>query len=81
MTWNTPDHTPPTLALASLQRTLGLLLTAGAWKAQEGPASSRTFLSCSVTQACLTLCDPMDCSTPSFPVLRYLPEFAQTRVC
>ena len=24
---------------------------------------------CSVTQLCLTLCDPMDCSTPGFPVL------------
>ena len=23
---------------------------------------------CSVTQSCLTLCDPMDCSTPGFPV-------------
>ena len=28
----------------------------------------------------LTLCDPMDCSTPGFPVLHYLPEFAQTHV-
>ena len=26
------------------------------------------------------LCDPMDCSTPGFPVLLYLPEFAQTHV-
>ena len=26
------------------------------------------------------LCDPMDCSTPGFPVLHYLPEFAQTYV-
>ena len=26
------------------------------------------------------LCDPMDCSTPGFPVLHCLPEFAQTRV-
>ena len=26
------------------------------------------------------LCDPMDCSTPGFPVLRYLPEFAQAHV-
>ena len=26
------------------------------------------------------LCDPMDCSTPGFPVLHHLPEFAQTRV-
>ena len=24
------------------------------------------------------LCDPMDCSTPGFPILHYLPEFAQT---
>ena len=35
---------------------------------------------CWVTQLCLTLCDPMDCSTPDFPVLHNLPEFAQTRV-
>ena len=35
----------------------------------------------SVTQLCLTLCDPMDCSTPDFPVHHQLPEFTQTRVC
>ena len=35
---------------------------------------------CSVTHLCPTLCDLMDCSTPHFPVLHYLPEFAQTRV-
>ena len=33
---------------------------------------------CSVTKLCLTLCDPMNCSTPGFPVLYYLLEFAQT---
>ena len=27
---------------------------------------------CSVTQSYLTLCDPMDCSMPGFPVLHYL---------
>ena len=27
-----------------------------------------------------TLCNPMDCSTPSFPVLHYLQELAQTLV-
>ena len=32
----------------------------------------------SVTQSCLTLCDPMDCSTPGFPVHHQLREFAQT---
>ena len=35
---------------------------------------------CSVTKSCPTLCDSMDCSTPGFPVLHYLPEFAQTHV-
>ena len=35
---------------------------------------------CSVTQSCLTLCDPMDCSTPGFPVYHQLPEFTQTHV-
>ena len=40
------------------------------------------FLSCccSFAQSCPTLCDPMDCSTPGFPVLNSLPEFAQTHV-
>ena len=35
---------------------------------------------CSVTQLCPTLCDTMDYSTPGFPVLHYLPAFAQTHV-
>ena len=35
---------------------------------------------CSVAKSCPTLCDPMDCTTPGFPVLLYLPEFAQTHV-
>ena len=34
----------------------------------------------SLTQLCLTLCDPMDCSSPGFPVFHHLPEFAQTHV-
>ena len=33
---------------------------------------------CSVTQSCPTLCDPMDCSMPGFPVLHHLPEFAHS---
>ena len=35
---------------------------------------------CSVAQSCLTVCDPMDCSTPGFPVHHQLPEFTQTHV-
>ena len=34
---------------------------------------------CLVTQLCPTL-KPMDCSIPGFPVLHYLPDFAQTHV-
>ena len=32
------------------------------------------LLLCSVTKSYLTLCDPMNCSTPGFPVLHYLPK-------
>ena len=35
---------------------------------------------CSVTQLCPTLCNPMDCSIPSFPVLHHLLELPQTHV-
>ena len=34
----------------------------------------------SVSQLCLTLCDPMDCSAPGFPVHHQLLEPAQTHV-
>ena len=34
----------------------------------------------SVAQSCLTLCDPMDCSTPGLPVHHQLLEFTQTHL-
>ena len=34
----------------------------------------------SVTQLCLTLCDPMNHGTPGLPVHHQLPEFTQTHV-
>ena len=34
----------------------------------------------SVAQSCLTLCDPMNRSTPDLPVHHQLPEFTQTHV-
>ena len=30
--------------------------------------------------SCVWFCDPMNCSMPGFPVLHYIPEFAQTHV-
>jgi len=35
---------------------------------------------CSVSQSCPTLCDPMDCIMPGFPVIHYLLKFAQNHV-
>ena len=35
---------------------------------------------CSVAHLCLTLCNPLDCSMPGFPVLHHLLEFAQTPI-
>ena len=35
---------------------------------------------CSVAKSCVTICNPMYCSMPGFPVLYHLLEFAQTQV-
>ena len=42
--------------------------------------SKNTLLLSSVAKSCLTLCNPMDCSMPGFPVFHYLLEFAQIHV-
>ena len=41
---------------------------------------SYLFQFSSVAQPCLTLCDPVDCSTPGLPVHHQLPGFTQTPV-
>ena len=40
----------------------------------------KSFQFSSVPHSCLTLCDPMDCSTSGFPVHHQFPEFAQTHI-
>ena len=40
----------------------------------------RLFVYCPAPKLCQTLCEPMDCTMPGFPVLHCLPEFAQTHV-
>ena len=52
-------------------------------KHQRVPSSSSSCCcGCySVSKSCPTLCDPMDYSSPGFPVLHHLPELAQTHVC
>ena len=49
----------------------------------QGSLQSNSWLQpqfSSITQSCPTLCDPMDCSMPGFPVLHYIPELAQIHV-
>ena len=41
--------------------------------------SCKCYRCCSV-KSWLTLCEPIDCSIPGFPVPHYLPEFAQIHV-
>ena len=42
--------------------------------------ASLSYWCCSAAKSCSTLCNPMDCRIPGFPVLYLLPEVAQTHV-
>ena len=67
------------LNISEFEQTLEIVEDRGAWhSADHGVTSSVQFSS--VNQLCPTLCDPMDCSTPGFPVHHQLPEFTQTHV-
>ena len=46
----------------------------------QTPKSESLCCCCSIAQGCPALCDPMDCNTPSFPVLQHLLAFAQVHV-
>ena len=64
----------------SLTRILAVPGACSMTKRVSSPALSCCFFY-SVAKSCSTLCSPVDCSTPGFPVLHHLPEFAQTHVC
>ena len=44
-----------------------------------GPGSCSRDQFSSVAQSCPSLCEPMDCSMPGFPVYHQLPEIVQTQ--
>ena len=74
----TPEDLPkpkiePT-SLASPALAGRFFITSATWEAHA-------ICCCSVAQLCPTLCDPLDCSSPGFPVFHRLPEFAQAHVC
>ena len=72
-------------AILSAKNGLKLFFTSGCLIASISFAKLAVFylLYClctrSVAQSCLTICDPMNCSTPGFPVLHHLPEFTQLK--
>ena len=76
-----PEHEIMTLYLAPFYSLrLSQLFQKCLW-APELALFPNSFCShCSVALLYLILCNPMGCSTPGFPVLHYLPEFAQTHV-
>ena len=47
---------------------------------ESGLQGCKHFCHRSVTQSCLTLCDPMECSTPGFPTHHQLLELIQAYV-
>ena len=74
LVWRTPWTEEPirVQSLGSQSRT---------WLKWQHAQTKRSFVvHCSVAQSCLTLCNPVDCSTPGFPVLHHPPELAQTHV-
>ena len=82
------SHTAITLELPSTIKPLSSALVVGeaSQQYQPPPPSNSSYvpfpelLLLFSHKSCLTLCDPMNCSTQGFPVLHYLPEFAQTHV-
>ena len=82
--WTVPNHSSQTV-LSNQSQCLSLTITHILIKLLKLVC----FFTCfgimnqsvsSVTQSCLTLRNPMDCSTPGFPVHHQLPEFTQTHV-
>ena len=57
---------------------LALCLWGGFLGIRNVSAQKNSCCCCSVSLLYPTLCDPMDCGTPDFPVLHRLPELAQT---
>ena len=56
------------------------LRSGGRQRSELSPLLSSSAQFSSVTQSCLTLCKPMDCSMPGFPVHHQLLELTQVHV-
>ena len=71
---STSDNSVRLLQRGSGGRSVSKILVKGKFSA------FKPFGGYSVAKLCLTLCDPMECSMPAFPVLYHLLEFTPTHV-
>ena len=84
--WNSPGKNPGVgchFLLQGIFPTEGLDLGLLHWRQNLYPLSHQGSPNCKhhfSHQSCLTLYDPMDCSTPGFTVYHQLPELIQTHV-
>ena len=67
----------PTIVLLLIPAFMSVSVCLMCWGA---PMLGSSVQFSSVAQSYLTLCNPLDCSTPGLPVHHQLPEFTQTRV-
>ena len=77
---NSPDNAGDTVRSLILEDPMCLKATKPICHNYWNCALEHSFQLSPVTQSCPTLCDPMECSTPGFPVHHQLPELAQTQV-
>ena len=85
-TWNSSADIPsPPLALfivilLKACLTLDSRMSDSMWMITQTSYLGHSVQFISVSQLCLTFCDPTDCSMPCFPVHHQLPELAQTHI-
>ena len=81
--WSIQFHWSDFIHLYQFHPTLSSFLQLYKSISMHGNVGQKRFFNtinccCLVAKLCVTLCDPINCSMPGFPVLHYLPEFAQT---
>ena len=68
------------LTVPSFSKPWSLHTSFNSFSCHREPVNTLLSCHCSVAELYLTLCEPMNCSTPGFPVLHCLPGFALTAV-
>ena len=80
MSITTSQSLPKLMSIESLIPSNHLMLCHTFSSCLQSPRVRSSVQCSSVAQSCPTLCDPMNSSTPGFPVHHQLPELTQTHV-